>query len=162
MEIRSAVQSELPEIMRIYDDARAFMRLQGNMNQWINGYPGKEIILNDIHNGNCYVCVDGAEICGVFSLIMGEDPTYVKIFKGAWLNDKPYGAVHRIAVGARQKGVGSLCLDWCVERCGNVKIDTHRDNLAMQRLVLKNGFEYCGIIYLADGAERLAYQKTIR
>jgi hypothetical protein len=25
----------------------------------------------------------------------------------------------------------------------------------------KNGFSYCGVIYLADGAERVAYEKII-
>jgi hypothetical protein len=29
----------------------------------------------------------------------------------------------------------------------------------MQHNILKHGFTYCGIIYLASGDERLAYQK---
>jgi hypothetical protein len=29
----------------------------------------------------------------------------------------------------------------------------------MQNLLIKNGFSKCGIIYLEDGAERLAFQK---
>ena len=45
--------------------------------------------------------------------------------------------------------------------CGNLKIDTHRDNRIMQHLLDKNGFTYCGIIYLDDGTERLAYQKQL-
>ena len=44
----------------------------------------------------------------------------------------------------------------------NLKIDTHRDNYPMQKSLKKNGFEYCGIIYLADGNERLAFQKSIK
>ena len=31
----------------------------------------------------------------------------------------------------------------------------------MQHLLDKNGFTYCGIIYLDDGTERLAYQKQL-
>ena len=30
----------------------------------------------------------------------------------------------------------------------------------MQRVILKNGFTYCGIIHLKNGDERLAYQKA--
>ena len=40
-----------------------------------------------------------------------------------------------------------------------IRIDTHRDNKIMQHNLLKYGFTYCGIIYLANGDERLAYQK---
>jgi len=107
------------------------------------------------------VCVnENSELLGCFAYIKGVDPTYINIYEGSWLNDNPYGVVHRIAVAAHQKGIASYCLNWCYEKCGNLKIDTHRDNISMQRLLKKNGFEYCGIIYLRNGEERLAYQKT--
>ena len=32
----------------------------------------------------------------------------------------------------------------------------------MQHNLLKHGFSYCGIIYLANGDERLAYQRILR
>lgn len=161
MVIRKAVREDIPELTAIYDGARQFMRQSGNMDQWTNGYPGEDIILEDIRNGNSYVCADSGTIAGVFSFILGEDPTYSKICEGRWLNDDPYGTVHRIAVQAHNKGVASVCLNWCFEKCGNVRIDTHRDNAPMQKLLLKNGFIYCGIIYLTDGSERLAYQKSV-
>ncbi len=40
----------------------------------------------------------------------------------------------------------------------NIRIDTHLDNRIMQHVIKKYGFTYCGIIYLASGDERLAYQ----
>lgn len=162
MEIRKAKPSDLPALMLVYNGARKYMRESGNLVQWTKGYPGEAVILNDIQNGNSYVCMDEGRIAGVFSLIFGEDPTYMKIYAGQWQNDRPYGTVHRIAVQSHNKGVASYCLDWCFNKCGNVKIDTHRDNLPMQKLLLKNGFIYCGIIYLPDGSERLAYQKAAR
>ena len=58
------------------------------------------------------------------------------------------------------KGAASFCLNWAFEQCGNLKIDTHRDNRIMQHLLDKNGFTYCGIIYTDDGSERMAYQKA--
>jgi hypothetical protein len=29
----------------------------------------------------------------------------------------------------------------------------------MQKCLIRNGFKYCGIIYLESGAERIAFQK---
>ena len=42
---------------------------------------------------------------------------------------------------------------------GAFVIDTHKDNAIMQHNIVKHGFSYCGIIHLASGDERLAYQK---
>ena len=51
-------------------------------------------------------------------------------------------------------------MDWAFRQCGNLKIDTHRDNHIMQHLLERKGFTYCGIIHTDNGAERLAYQKS--
>ena len=48
---------------------------------------------------------------------------------------------------------------WGYEQCGNLKIDTHEDNVVMQHVLEKNGFERCGKIYTHDGTPRIAYQK---
>ncbi len=55
--------------------------------------------------------------------------------------------------------IASFCLCRALSQCGNLKIDTHRDNKIMQHLLEKNGFKYCGIINTDDGTERMAYQK---
>ena len=39
-----------------------------------------------------------------------------------------------------------------------VKIDTHEGNIAMRKMLEKNGFVHCGVILLESGAERVAYQ----
>jgi hypothetical protein len=49
-------------------------------------------------------------------------------------------------------------MDWCFSQDGNIRIDTHRDNYIMRHCILSYGFRYCGIIYLASGDDRLAYQ----
>lgn len=76
-------------------------------------------------------------------------------------NTYPYGVVHRIASSGKRKGSASFCLNWALEQCGCLRIDTHHDNIVMQNLLKKNGFQYCGIIYLEDGSPRLAYQKNL-
>ena len=162
MEIRKANMSELDEIMGIFAYARRFMAETGNPNQWGLTKPTREMVEEDIRLGRSYVCVESGKIAASFFYQVGEDPTYVKIYDGAWKNEEPYGVVHRIASAGTVKGAGSFCLNWAFEQCGNLKIDTHRDNVVMQNTLKKNGFDYCGIIYLEDGDERLAYQKIGR
>lgn len=160
MEIRNTTMNDLDKVMEIYDDARSYMRTNGNPNQWTNGYPSKELIQKDIIEEKSYICVDDKQIIGVFFFDIGPDPTYLNIYEGDWINEEPYGVVHRIASASRKKGVASYCLDWCFHKCPNIRIDTHIDNIIMQRFLTKNGFTRCGIIYLEDGAERIAYQKA--
>lgn len=159
MRIRQVTSADLPVMMGIYNYARAFMQTTGNTNQWINGYPSEEIIAADIAAGNSYVCSCNGEVVGAFCFFRHDDPTYAYIEDGAWLNDKPYGVVHRLASNGRVKGVGDFCLQWCFAQCGNIRVDTHKDNFIMQKIFVRNGFERCGIIYLANGAQRVAFQK---
>lgn len=95
-----------------------------------------------------------------FYFAVENDVTYAEIYDGKWLTDKPYGVVHRIASNGKIKGVASFCLQWCFEQAENIRIDTHRDNAVMRNVLQKNGYTYCGIIYIADGTERLAFQKS--
>jgi RimJ/RimL family protein N-acetyltransferase len=49
-------------------------------------------------------------------------------------------------------------LDWCKKQIAHIRIDTHHDNVVMQHVVQKAGFQRCGIIYIADGTPRIAYE----
>lgn len=53
-----------------------------------------------------------------------------------------------------------ICLQNCYEQIPNLRADTHRDNHILQYILKKHGFKYCGIILLANGDERLAFQKV--
>ena len=160
MNIRLATPADLDTIMRIYDEARLFMREQGNLKQWSNGYPQRELLQKDILNQNCYVCVLDDQIVCVFCYFTEPDPTYNIIVDGAWPNNEPYGTIHRIATICHRKGVANACYDFALEKCQNLRIDTHRDNIPMQRSLAKYGFLYCGTIFLADGSPRIAFQIT--
>ena len=159
MQIRHTCPEDLDTLLSLYSAARRFMAENGNPNQWVNGYPGRELLEKDIASGKSYVCVDGDKIVGTFYFSMGEEPTYRRIDNGKWLNDRPYGVVHRIASAKRTKGVGTFCLQWCFAQCGNIRVDTHRDNVPMQNALKKNGYQPCGINYLENGDERIAFQK---
>ena len=159
MHIRTALLEDLPFILPIYADARVYMRENGNPHQWAGIYPDEATLRDDFAKQQLFVCVENDRIVGVFCYFFGNEPTYDRIYEGAWLNDRPYGVLHRIAVAAHRRGVASHCFDFCLSQCKSLKIDTHRDNIPMQKSLAKNGFSYCGIIYLASGDERLAYQK---
>ena len=156
-----AERSQLPQILKIYADARQYMRDTGNPNQWGADRPEEATLREDIAKGQLYLCMDTQQILGVFAYIPGIDPTYLVIEGGQWLNEAPYGVIHRIAVAQHQKGVASFCFRWALEQCPDLRIDTHHDNLPMQKALAKNGFTRCGIIYLANGDPRIAYHKTM-
>lgn len=160
MQIRKTKPEDLAKVMEIYAGAREFMARTGNPTQWGDGYPREELIRDDIRKGISYVAEYDGEIETVFVYFEGDDPTYHYIENGAWKNDALYGVIHRIASAGKVKGSGSHCLQWGFSQCGNLRIDTHDDNVVMQHVLEKNGFERCGRIYTENGSPRIAYQKT--
>ncbi len=160
MYVRKTERTDIDTVMQIYARAQKYMVDTGNPTQWKKGYPTREMIESDVEKGISFVCVSEDGIEGVFVYFMGDDPTYSVIEDGEWQNDLPYGVMHRMASAGRRKGIASFCLDFCFEQCHNLRGDTHKDNKTMQRVFEKNGFIRCGIIYVADGSPRIAYQRT--
>ena len=158
--IRKAKPTDMAAIMLVIDAAKKIMRQSGNMHQWGEGYPSEAVILADIEKDGGFVIEEGKELVGYFAFLASPEPTYQKIYDGNWLDDeKPYHVIHRIASRAEAHGIFSSIMDFCFAHDANIRIDTHRDNTIMQHNIAKHGFTYCGIIYLASGDERLAYQK---
>lgn len=155
--IRPTITSDLDDVMKIYDHARKKMRASGNLTQWVNGYPSREIIAGDIASGNSYVILKENHIQGVFTFIVGEDPTY-SVIEGAWPDNNPYGTIHRIASAPDTKGIGDACLEFCLHRGIGIRVDTHADNAPMLCWIKSRGFHYCGVIHIADGSPREAFQ----
>lgn len=157
--IRKAVSDDMPRILDIYAYARSFMAEHGNPHQWGDSHPREEQLWEDIRRGDLYVVVSEGSIHGVFAFILGEDPTYARIYDGAWNHSSPYGTIHRIA-GDGSGGILHACIDHCENVIGHLRIDTHHDNVVMQNAVRKEGFRECGIIYIADGTPRIAYDRV--
>lgn len=159
MYVRRSNMEDIPAMMDLYAQARVFMRENGNLNQWDDSYPSRELLEKDIAFGNSYIVEDDEKnLAATFAFIKGEDPTYYGIENGAWLNYEPYGTIHRLAGNTSYHGIASGCISWCKSQIGNLRADTHEDNKIMQHLLEKNGFVRCGIIHLANGAPRIAYQ----
>ena len=159
MIIRKTQPADLDEVMIIYREAREFMKNTGNPTQWWDGYPPRELIEADIAAGDSFVVEEDGSILAVFLYKEGIDPTYINIENGTWLNNEPYGVIHRIAVRAKGRGVAAFVFNTVYTWCGNIRIDTHEDNTPMRNALLKNGFKYCGVIHIANGDPRIAFQR---
>lgn len=157
--IRKAILADIPAIMSIIPLARKCMEETGNTQQWINGYPQESVIRSDIEKEYGYLlCSSVGEVVGYFYFAIEEDATYSYI-EGKWLNNEPYGVVHRLAANGKAKGLASHCLNWCFSQCSNLRVDTHEKNVIIRHILEKEGFSYCGTIYVSNGTPRRAYQK---
>ncbi len=107
-------------------------------------------------------------VWGTFVLVP-EEPCYDCITQGRWRsNEEDYIAIHRVAVAVAKRGQGipgrmmSYAAGHAVElgRCA-LRIDTHRGNVVMRRMLEKQGFQHCGTIYLPGGEDRVAYERIV-
>lgn len=159
--IRKATYDDLPVLMDVFRKARGIMRSSGNMHQWNDGYPSEAVVRKDIDNGHCVVLCEEGEVVATMAFIPGPDPTYAEIYDGGWLSDAPYHVIHRIAVAEPGHNASKALLDWGFGQTGSIRIDTHKDNVIMQHVLSKYGFTHCGMILLANGDPREAYQKDL-
>lgn len=167
MAFKLATKENVSIIMTIIQEAQAYLKAQG-IDQWQNNYPNIETINKDIENNNGYVLWRNNIIVGTVALIFGNDQTYHSIYNGKWLTEDKYAVIHRIAVNPDYHGLGlgSEMIKHIQVMCKNkginsIRIDTHKKNKSMQNVLSKNGFVYCGIIYLEDGNERMAFEKLL-
>lgn len=164
MHIRKTTKNDLATVMKIYEKARKFMAESGNPNQWnTHNWPPQSLIEEDIKNEKSYVCVnDSGNVIAIFYFDYGYkvEPCYNLIEGGSWIGEETYGVVHRIASDMSEKGIATFCLNYVFEQCGHIRIDTHEDNIPMQKLLEKLNYKKCGIIYVYDGTDpRIAYEK---
>ena len=167
--IRKNTVDDLDALMPIFDEARGTIAALG-IDQWQNGYPSREVILADIAKEYSYGVEMDGDVCATFALIDDGEPTYDRIYEGEWLTgeSRAYLAIHRVAISVvkRGQGIASAIVAYAAARAvmlgrRSLRIDTHRGNVVMRRMLEKNGFCYCGIIYLQNGDERVAYEKIL-
>ncbi|SFU64680.1 Ribosomal protein S18 acetylase RimI [Clostridium sp. DSM 8431] len=168
MIIRKTDKSDLVQVMKIIKQAQEFLKEKA-IDQWQNNYPNENVISTDIENGESYVLEDEGKIIGTTVVTFAGEKTYDKIYEGKWLSNGNYGAIHRIAIDNRYKGHGAahkiikFAEEICIEKnIYSLKVDTHEDNIPMQKMLKKNGFKNCGVIYLEDGSKRIALEKILK
>ena len=138
MEIRKATFDDLSELQRVFSCAREYMKSQGNYTQWKDNRPPLFLIERDLNNNCTYVIQKEGKIVGTFSFLIGEEITYRKIYNGKWLNNEPYGTIHRIASDMTDKGIFDFAIEFILRNFDvDIRIDTHRKNKTMLHLLEK-------------------------
>ena len=172
MNFRKSTFDDVDRILEIIEKAKIELRKLG-LDQWQNGYPNREVIENDVKNGISYVLEEISEkIVGTIVLSPKKEEPYSKI-EGKWITNDDYIVIHRLAVDSeiKNKGIATKILEFSEKECIknkilSIKTDTHENNKPMKKFLEKNGFSYCGVIYLDKesdvGEKRIAYEKIIK
>ncbi|MDO5040875.1 MAG: GNAT family N-acetyltransferase [Peptoniphilus sp.] len=161
MKFRKAISADLEIINEIFKEGSRSLGALG-VDQW----QGSTVPVAEDEKG-FYVLEDGEEVTAV-ALIMDYDPQYDMIYDGQWNYDENYVAVHKLAtkITSKRKGYGSTLLREIEKLAMDkgvyvIRIDTHRDNLPMNNLLIKQGYKRAGRIELIDGGKRVAYDKKL-
>ena len=164
--IRRTELADIASVMEVIADAQRRLRDSG-VDQWQDGYPTAEIIAADVAQAESYVYTIDNKIVATAVISFAGEITYTEI-DGRWMDDSPYVVIHRLAVraGYERQGLAAKLFDFAhtfaVERgITSARVDTHRDNRAMQSLLAGQGYKLCGEITLQSGAKRIAYQKKL-
>lgn len=164
--VEKANINDINSIMEVIESGRTFLSSQG-LDQWQDGHPNIEMVLEDIKNNDFYVIKDNDKIVSCAAIINNDDPNYNKIYEGKWLTNNKYLVIHRFATlkEYQNKGYATEIINYAKsikEKGASIRIDTHINNIPMQNLLTKNGFSLCGKIYLDDIHDarhlRLAYE----
>ena len=172
VECRPAEEGDIPAIMEIIAQARAWMDANG-IDQWTEEYPAAADYRNDMARGECCVLTCGGAVGAVFTLYARPEESYAAITDGKWGSDEPYASIHRCAVAEQWRGsglAGEMAAAWAELARGMglgwLRIDTHKKNRAMVGLLRKSGFQYRGNV-LVEAApphdpRRVAYEKKLK
>ncbi|MCD2256513.1 GNAT family N-acetyltransferase [Lactobacillus sp. CC-MHH1034] len=168
---RKATVNDFDKIMEIIEQAKVLLS-ERRIPQWQGtDSPDDVLIHSDIEQGIAYVLEADGEVVATAALTTEIDAAYEAIEEGQWLKsaDARYISLHRVAVDATKKNsgyarkfIGGLVNESVNLGYHDIRIDTHPDNLAMQKVIKISGFQYQGIVYLPhENGKRYAYQMII-
>lgn len=164
MNFREAKKEDIESILEVISHAKEYMK-KNNSTQWNENYPNKETIINDIENSIGYVLIVENLIRGYMVVDFSDDEVYKNI-KGKWKTFGNYASIHRCAIHKelRGQGYGSELFKFAEKlalskNIRSVRVDTAPENETMKHLFNKNGYEYCGTVFI-DG-EKIAYEKLL-
>ncbi len=156
-----AEMSRLDVALRLVEEAKEDLRAWG-VNQWQQGYPDRACLEADFRAHQAWFLMEGDAIAGYLCLSFAGEPAYAGI-SGQWGAEGPYGVVHRLTLDRafRGRGLARAALRLAEDRCAvggmrSLRLDTHPDNRAMQRMLEEAGYVLRGTIFF-DKGPKLAY-----
>ncbi len=173
MIFRKTRVGDIDRVLEILAEGRAAIAKLG-IDQWQDGYPGRDIIEKDVERGISYVIDYKRSLEGTVVMMTGGEPDYNKIYEGDWITScyVPYLTIHRIALSDKLRGTGAAT--YILARalqmakncsCVSIRVDTHEGNVAMRRMLEKHNFVYCGVIYLGgvmdEKHKRVGYELIV-
>ncbi|MGK4151611.1 GNAT family N-acetyltransferase [Kurthia gibsonii] len=166
MRLVQAKKEQITRTMEIIEDGRANLKQLG-LPQWQNGYPDLEQMKKDVEQQKSYVLMDGQKIIGTVCLDEDGELAYDAL-NGKWSSNDPYIAIHRMAVAKETaaKGIGTQFLQAIEEVVlakgfKQIRLDTHTENIPMQRVAKKNHYQYVGNVSYGENIPCYAYEKIL-
>lgn len=160
-----ASRQESAQIWTVLQQGINRRKMEGS-NQWQDGYPNFQTVLDDIENGFGYLFYHHDKIIGYAALVYNFEPAY-DLIKGQWKNNDDFYVIHRLCIDEEFLGKGLstkfmlLVEDFVrAKKCFNIKVDTNFDNLAMLHIFEKLSYVYCGEVEFR-GSPRKAFQKVL-
>ena len=162
--LRLARIEELDQIYTILEEGRRFLKDQG-LPQWQGGYgPTKHGTQEELEEGQGYAFIYQGRLSGYLALQTDTQD----LLEGAWevFPQKKLAVIKHVAMAdsTRGKGLGKKMLEDSLRAAfvlgyEDVRIDTHKDNVVMQKLIASLGFARRGVLDLGfPNGMREAYQ----
>ena len=168
MKVRPATKDDLGDVMTCVKRLKREYFEANNIPQWHGDYPAKSDFAADLEAKRLFVMYIGECLVGFASVGFEDEPTYSEVEGGSWKENGDYAVVHRFGINPDWHGMGmgtalmGLADKLCEARgVSAVRADTHEQNVGMIRLLEKCGFERRGIIHLANGDPRIAFEKIL-
>lgn len=160
--IRLAEVTDVNAIMTIVGQAQQALAELG-IDQWQDGYPSRQAILDDIACNVGYVAVEDNTVIGYAAIVLTGEEAYKQIDANEWHTSNDYVVVHRLCVSSsvRRSGIAIRLMQHAASLAREhsfsaFRIDTHRGNIRMLAMLQKLGFKPTGTIHY-DSGERVAY-----
>ena len=99
MKFRKSRKSDIKEIINIIEEAQSYFKAN-SIDQWQNGYPNEESIMNDIESDESYVLLKDDKVIATAYLSFSGESDYDVIYDGKWISQGDYAVVHRVAVSS--------------------------------------------------------------
>ena len=166
MNIKQATMGDLKTVMALLRDGRDQLAERG-IDQWQGDYPNEQHVQEDIEKGFSYlVRSDDQQTVGTVAIVPAPDPVYDHI-NGQWLMETDqFVAIHRVAIHSDHagKGYASKLFTAIIKYLAanyphieSIRLSTNENNLAMQHVAIKSGFQKVGTMAGAYRPEELSY-----